>query len=155
MPKILAAVLVIPFITLAVASTASAQVPNEGNPTILSAVQHLQSSVDALATQVANISNLGGNVTTKLTEIANQLTGLTNTVNALGTPPTVVSTGFSFKPTGYSAACLAQNVGTSPVTVTLELRSIDGVLQQNVLNLALGPGQGSGFSQSITSSASR
>jgi hypothetical protein len=150
MSKTLPAVFVIAFITIA-ATTAGAQTSNQGNPTILDEVRVLQSSVDALASQLAAISNVGGNVTTQLTAIATQLTALTNTVNALATPPAAVSTGFSYKPVGYSAGCSAQNVGTSPVTVTFELLKLDGLVQQSVSNQVLAAGHAGGFTQSVGS----
>jgi hypothetical protein len=114
-------------------------------------VRVLQASVDALASQLAAIANVGGNVSAQLTAITNQLTALTTTVNTLVTPPAAVSTGFSYKPVGYSAGCSAQNVGASPVTVTFELVKLDGLVQQSSLNNVIAPGHAGGFTQSVGS----
>jgi len=144
MRKTLASIAVLA-ITLGIAGNAAAQGQNVGNPEILNAVQELQKSLDALAAQVTTITGQETNITTQLTNIATQLT-------ALNTAPTRVATGLSYKPAGYSAGCEATNVGTSSVTVKMELMRLDGTVQQFLQETA-GPGSGVGFGQSIGSLA--
>jgi hypothetical protein len=66
--------------------------------------------------------------------------------------PDVIATGLHFKPAGYSAGCMVQNVGTSKVTVVGELRDLSNTL---VLpgNHELEPGHGNGSFLSIGSPA--
>ena len=114
MSRLLSAVFTVASITLAVANTARAQLPNQGNPSVLEAVQRVQSSVDALASQL----------------------------DAIATPPAVISTGLAVRPDGKVAACFVQNVATSPVTVTLELRTRTGGLKVSDIDRGLPPGEG-------------
>lgn len=114
-----ASAMVFAVVAIGFVSNSNGQDSNQGNPTILKAVQDLQSSVNALASQVAS----------------------------LATAPTVISTGLEFKPTGFSGGCNAQNVGSSPVTVKMELLTIDGVVLENPPNLTIPPGTGNGVGQ--------
>lgn len=142
MRKMLAGIAVLA-VTLSIAGKAAAQGQTVGNPEILAAVQELQKTVDALAAQVTTIGGQETNISTQLTNIATQLT-------ALNTAPTRVATGTSYKPAGYSAGCEFTNVGTSSVTVKMELMRLDGVVQQFLQETAP-PGEGRGFGQSIGS----
>jgi hypothetical protein len=124
MSKILSTVLVIPLIALAAAHTARAQVPNQGNPTIVTDVQNLRDSVDVLASRLADIDDK---------------------VTAIGIPPTVISTGMAFLPSGHAVLCAVLNVGTSPVTVTTELRTFNGALVESRSDVELPARIGAGI----------
>src|SRR5205823_3067777 len=143
--------LVLVVITLAVGGMLNAQDSNPGNPTILRSIQELQGSVNGLASQLTNLTNQvngltgqGTTLTSLLNNITTNLTSLTNQVNTIGgqvasltTAPTVIATGFEFKPAGFSGGCSAQNVGNSTVTVKMELITVDGVVLQNPPNFII------------------
>src|SRR5262245_43028601 len=97
---------------------ATSQVSAQANPTILQALEGLQRSVNGLAAQLG----------------------------VLATASTVISTGFSFKPSGFAGGCVAQNVGTSPATVATELRNIRNE-RLEAATLSLDPGRGDGIAQ--------
>ncbi len=135
----LASAMIFAVVAIGFVSNSNGQDSNQGNPTILKAVQALQSSVNALASRVASIS-------TSLTSLTNQVTTIGNQVASLATAPTVISTGLDFKPTGFSGSCNAENVGSSSVTVKMELLTIEGVVLQNP-SIFIPPGTGNGVGQ--------
>src|SRR5262245_41326213 len=96
---VLVTTLLTPLLIIAVADRSNAQ-GNQGIPGVLVAIQAVQNSVTSLANQLRNVS----------------------------AAPTVLATGFEFKPTGFSAGCNVVNAGTSTVTVKMELMKLDGTV---------------------------
>jgi len=93
------------------------------------------------------------NITTNLTSLTTKVNTIGSEVASLTTAPTVIGTGLEFKPTGFSGSCNAQNVGNSPVTVKMELLTIEGVVLQNPPNFVIAAGHGNGVGQPRGSAA--
>jgi Nucleopolyhedrovirus P10 protein len=123
---------------------------NNGNPSILKAVQEvqvglnvLQSSVDSVETKVESISAIGAALTalqSALTTLQTSVDGLKSESNAnvRVTPPVDVA------PPDL-ASCGLVNVSTQSRTVKTEIVGIDGVVNEGPFTSTLLPGTGNAF----------
>jgi len=131
---------------LAGARSVSAQ-DNNGNPSILKAVQDVQrrvdallSSVDSVETKVEGISAIGA----ALTALQSALTTLQGSVDGLSHSNVRVTPPVDVAPPDL-ASCGLVNVSTQSRTVKTEIIDLNGVVNEGPITLTYLPGTGNAF----------
>lgn len=140
MRNVLAWVVLMPCLLLGASGNAAAQ--NAGNPTILAAVESVQSSLKSLKLSIAQIdSSVQG-----ISAIQIALATLQKSIDAISqesqvntrlTPPVDVA------PPDL-ASCIATNVSAQPKNVQVQIVNLSGVVAENIPVGVLQPGTGGG-----------
>ena len=117
------------FGVVAFLSVATLSAQNNGNPSILAAVQAMQASLNSLATKITSLVTTVNTINTNVTTIS----ASTGEGNVLFTPTLV-----GFQPD--SLVCSVTNVSNATRSVTLQLLNGNGGAVLSALSGNLGPG---------------